>query len=116
MDYIIGCSVIGLNFGLIYGLIYSLITNTTDDHVIISCIILAVIIGAGFGYYRTKIDYHFNEVSKIQSELINTKLELERIKEQAVAAGLGYWREETAIIKREFLIASQTTSFTAEVK
>jgi len=43
-------------------------------------------------------------------------MESERIKEQAVRAGLGYWREESAVIKRDFIIASQTTSFTAEAQ
>jgi len=43
-------------------------------------------------------------------------MESERIKEQAVRAGLGYWREESAVIKRDFIIASQTASFTAEAQ
>lgn len=114
-ETVVACLIFGGIIGFVYSIVYALLIQFNDD-VIASCTVFGLIVGGIFGVYLTQIETRLFEITKLQTELINTKMESERIKEQAVAAGLGYWREETAVIKRDFIIASQTASFTAEAR
>lgn len=113
---IIGFSSIGLVLGAISGFIYSALLDVDDSHVIVSCLLLGMIFGGCIGIHMQETEQKLNKLPEVLTELNNTKLELERIKQQAVAAGLGYWHEELAVVRRDFVIASQTASFTAEAK
>lgn len=114
-ENVVACLLFGGIIGLVYSMIYAILVHSNGDDVVISCTVFGLIVGGIFGVYLTQIETKLFEITKLQTDLINTKMESERIKEQAVAAGLGYWREETAVIKRDFIIASQTASFTAEL-
>lgn len=113
---IICFSLVGLILGLIYGLGYCVLFDMDNNGIIVSCIVFGVCIGGLFGAYIVTMEQKINKLPEVLTELNNTKLELERIKQQAVAAGLGYWHEELAVVRRDFVIASQTASFTAEAK
>lgn len=106
----------GLVFGAISGFIYSVLLDLDDSHALVSCLLLGMIFGGCLGIHIHKTEQKLNKLPEVLTELNNTKLELERIKQQAVAAGLGYWHEELAVVRRDFVIASQTASFTAEAK
>jgi len=106
--------VAGSIIGAAYALIYSLHLEKSDDDVTVSCLFLGLMFGLISGTAFVKNEAKLNEMSKLQSEMIEIKLESERIKQQAVNAGLGYWREETAVVKRVFIIASQTEALQAE--
>ena len=110
---------LGLLSGTIAGLIFGLgyeICIYRANHVLPACTIFGLVAGICFGVYVGKIESRLSEFIKLEKENLDLRLESDRIKEQAVAAGLGYWREQTTVIKRDFIIASHTASFTPEAE